>query len=175
MKQGEKNSEGVKEKRGGYRKRGIERFTCENSGGFVMAIVWSDIQCKSTWACPRIAGGLQPPRAEITALSCHTKLTWQHTVKQWWPLHLGKLLPRREMVFKTLSVSLPPPSLSLPLYPYSNLGLDYSHLKILIEKKFYIQLTIDKIQLYQMATLHKIIDFINLKMTFHLYTLALRV
>ena len=39
MKQGEKNSEGVKEKRGGYRKRGIERFTCENSGGFVTAIV----------------------------------------------------------------------------------------------------------------------------------------
>lgn len=25
--------------RGGWWKRGIERFTCENSGGFVMAIV----------------------------------------------------------------------------------------------------------------------------------------
>lgn len=35
---GEKET-GREWKRGGYRKRGMERFTCENSGGFVMAIV----------------------------------------------------------------------------------------------------------------------------------------
>lgn len=54
-----------------------------NSRGFVRAIRGSYIEYKSTGACPPILGGLLALPLEITALSCHTKLMRQHSVK-WW-------------------------------------------------------------------------------------------